>query len=86
MHRLWQTLLNYFLLLGSDWPSPTQDPLLKSIPDKSILIIGGGSAGLSVLKTLLDLPKEIRGNWEISLYEQRHDIGGIWQVAQASID
>lgn len=45
---------------------------------KRIAIVGGGSAGLGVLRALLDLPQEIRAAWEIDLYEQRDNVGGIW--------
>ncbi|KAF8835802.1 FAD/NAD(P)-binding domain-containing protein [Paxillus ammoniavirescens] len=45
---------------------------------KSVAIVGAGSAGLAMLKALLDLPEELGGDWEIILYEQRRDIGGIW--------
>ncbi|KAI5984271.1 hypothetical protein EDD15DRAFT_2375305 [Pisolithus albus] len=45
---------------------------------KSIAIVGAGSAGLAMLKGLLDLPPEIRADWDIVLYEQRRDVGGIW--------
>ncbi|KAI6042042.1 hypothetical protein EDC04DRAFT_2663411 [Pisolithus marmoratus] len=45
---------------------------------KSVVIVGAGSAGIAMLKTLLDLPLEIRVDWDIILYEQRRDIGGIW--------
>ena len=49
-------------------------------PPKSIAIVGAGSAGLAVLKTLLDLPLEVRQGWEIVLYEQRRSVGGVWYV------
>lgn len=45
---------------------------------KSVAIVGAGSAGLSILKALLDLPEEERSTWEIVLYEQRRDVGGVW--------
>ena len=45
---------------------------------KSIAIVGAGSAGLAVLKTFLDLPLEIRREWEFVLFEQRRDVGGVW--------
>lgn len=45
---------------------------------KSIAIVGAGSAGLAVLKTILDLPEDVRSTWEIVLYEQRRDVGGVW--------
>ncbi|OCH91091.1 FAD/NAD(P)-binding domain-containing protein [Obba rivulosa] len=45
---------------------------------KSIAIVGAGSGGLAALKTILDLPKDVREGWEIELYEQRRDVGGVW--------
>ncbi|PSR74330.1 hypothetical protein PHLCEN_2v9947 [Hermanssonia centrifuga] len=45
---------------------------------KSIAIVGAGSGGLAVLKTLLDLPEEVRSSWEFALYEQHRDVGGLW--------
>jgi heterodisulfide reductase subunit A-like polyferredoxin len=79
MYRLWKTLLNYILLLGSDAPADLQNGLLESTPaTKSILIIGGGNAGLGSLKTFLDVPARIRRDWDIVLYEKRDEIGGIW--------
>ncbi|KAF8168196.1 hypothetical protein B0H34DRAFT_779609 [Crassisporium funariophilum] len=60
---------------------PTQLPLdsnVELVASKSVAIIGGGSAGLAMLKTLLDLPEYSREGWEIVLYEEREDAGGIW--------
>ena len=45
---------------------------------KSIAIVGAGSAGLAILKTLLDIRDQVRGDWDIVLYEQRRDVGGVW--------
>ncbi|KAL0565817.1 hypothetical protein V5O48_016202 [Marasmius crinis-equi] len=45
---------------------------------KSIAIVGSGSAGLAILKSLLDLPSDVRAGWDIVLFEQRRDVGGIW--------
>lgn len=47
-------------------------------PSKSIAIVGAGSAGLAILKTILDLPEDVRSGWEIALYEQRRNVGGLW--------
>ncbi|EGN95029.1 hypothetical protein SERLA73DRAFT_77045 [Serpula lacrymans var. lacrymans S7.3] len=47
-------------------------------PTKSVAIVGAGSAGLAILKSLLDLPEDTRKGWDIVLYEQRRDVGGIW--------
>ncbi|KIJ65097.1 hypothetical protein HYDPIDRAFT_89268 [Hydnomerulius pinastri MD-312] len=46
--------------------------------NKSVAIVGAGSAGLAALKNLVGLPDELRNGWEIVLYEQRRDVGGIW--------
>ncbi|KAI0339612.1 FAD/NAD(P)-binding domain-containing protein [Trametopsis cervina] len=45
---------------------------------KSIAIVGSGSGGLAILKTLLDLPEDVRSTWRIVLFEQRRDVGGVW--------
>ncbi|EGN95030.1 hypothetical protein SERLA73DRAFT_77046 [Serpula lacrymans var. lacrymans S7.3] len=47
-------------------------------PSKSVAVVGAGSAGLAILKSLLDLPEDARKGWDIVLYEQRRDVGGIW--------
>ncbi len=49
-----------------------------SEPSKSIAIVGAGSAGLAILKTILDLPEDVRSDWDIVLYEQRWNVGGLW--------
>ncbi|KAI0306167.1 hypothetical protein B0F90DRAFT_1696709 [Multifurca ochricompacta] len=52
---------------------------LPNVPNKRIAIIGGGTAGIIMLKTLItDLPEEVTRNWEIVLFEQRDNIGGLW--------
>ncbi|KAI5120008.1 hypothetical protein M0805_008469 [Coniferiporia weirii] len=45
---------------------------------KSIAIVGAGSAGLAMLKVLLDLPENVRRGWEIVLFEERMGVGGVW--------
>ena len=51
----------------------------SDVPDKRIAIVGAGTGGIVMLKTLLDdLPKDVTRNWEIVLFEQRDDVGGIW--------
>ena len=50
-----------------------------NVPDKRIAIVGAGTGGLVMLKTLVDdLPKDITRTWEIVLFEQRDNVGGIW--------
>ena len=49
------------------------------VPDKRIAIVGGGTSGIVMLKTLVeDLPKDVTRTWEIVLFEQRNEVGGIW--------
>jgi len=40
--------------------------------------VGAGTAGLAALKSILDLPKDVRNGWDIIIYEQRANIGGVW--------
>ena len=48
---------------------------------KRVAIIGGGTAGLTALKTFVhDIPKPDGQRWEIELFEQRNDLGGVWLV------
>lgn len=72
----------YFLSQFTFFPSsplfhndalPTQSP-------KSIAIIGAGSSGLAMLKTLVDLPEQTKKSLNFVLFEQRRDLGGIWYV------
>jgi cation diffusion facilitator CzcD-associated flavoprotein CzcO len=65
------------LALPSSWQPHSPEPV-HVVPCKSIAIIGAGSAGLAALKTFLDLPEDTRHDWNIALYEQRRDVGGIW--------
>lgn len=53
----------------------------SSQSSKSIAIIGAGSAGLAVLKTLIDIDPSLRQGWDITLYEERENVGGIWSVS-----
>ncbi|KAG5653578.1 hypothetical protein H0H81_012085 [Sphagnurus paluster] len=50
----------------------------QSYDTKSIAIVGAGSAGLAMLKTLLDLPESTRYTWDIVLFEERKNLGGVW--------
>ncbi|KAJ8522333.1 hypothetical protein ONZ45_g1112 [Pleurotus djamor] len=45
---------------------------------KRICIIGAGAGGLAVLKAILDTPQHKSGSWDVTVYEARDDIGGIW--------
>ncbi|KAA1476922.1 FAD/NAD(P)-binding domain-containing protein [Dentipellis sp. KUC8613] len=84
MNRLTQLALS-LLTFGYVQPHnpviPEQALLAESARNatKRIAIVGAGTAGISTLKTLLvDLPEEARRDWEVVLFEQRRDVGGIW--------
>lgn len=61
-------------------PGLTFDHEISSEPQvsKTIAVIGAGSAGIAALKALMDLPSSIAQNWNITLYEQRGDVAGVW--------
>ncbi|KAF8269762.1 hypothetical protein EI94DRAFT_1699223 [Lactarius quietus] len=80
--RLALSLLQFQVPLPLSSISSTAD-----VPAKRIAIVGGGTSGIVILKTLLnDLPKDLTRTWEIVLFEQRDDIGGIWSLAAHHID
>ncbi|KAI0761998.1 FAD/NAD-P-binding domain-containing protein [Trametes elegans] len=70
------------LALGQDYNNDHEQTVLSpgvsSRTSKSIAIVGAGSGGLAILKTILDLPEDVRQGWEIVLYDQRRDVGGLW--------
>ncbi|KDQ05816.1 hypothetical protein BOTBODRAFT_122237 [Botryobasidium botryosum FD-172 SS1] len=72
----------FFTLLGigfsKDLDSGQPQQPHGTLDHKSIAIVGAGTAGLAALKSLLDLPIEVRSGWEIILYEQRRGVGGVW--------
>lgn len=41
-------------------------------------VVGGGAAGLAVLKILSDTDELKNGDWIVTAFEKRDDIGGIW--------
>ncbi|TFK30352.1 FAD/NAD(P)-binding domain-containing protein [Coprinopsis marcescibilis] len=45
---------------------------------KSIAIVGAGSAGLAVLERLLKVSAQKGQEWDVTLYEQTDDVGGVW--------
>ncbi|KAI0264217.1 hypothetical protein BC834DRAFT_884304 [Gloeopeniophorella convolvens] len=57
----------------------TSTPSVPAIPSKRIAIVGGGTGGVAMLKTLAaDLPEDATRNWDIVLFEQRYGLGGVW--------
>lgn len=87
--RAMVNLLKSIWLLVSTLHTPGLRPLHgfrgQQQAPKSIVVIGGGSAGLGVLKALQSLPTGIRSGWNITLYEEREDVAGIWCVAMARL-
>jgi len=73
-----QLALSWLRLYGSITDENTQTRVEGT--RKSVAIVGAGTAGLSALKALLDLPVETRVDWDIVLYEKRWDVGGVWYV------
>lgn len=69
-------LISPFVQRPLQIPSLTQHDIQPSSSSKSIAIIGAGSAGLAALKTFLEV--EAQDDWDIVLFEQRRDVGGIW--------
>ena len=61
-------------------PENVQQNIEAKSTSKSIAIIGAGSAGLAALKALLDLLHGVREGWNIVLFEERRNVGGIWCV------
>ena len=61
-------------------------PLVPSQSPKRIAVVGGGTSGLSFLKVSGEYQKEHNVQWEISLFEQRHDIGGVWCITFPDLD
>jgi cation diffusion facilitator CzcD-associated flavoprotein CzcO len=61
------------LLIHWDLP-PSPHPTSS----KTIAVIGGGTGGLGALQVLLDVKRKNNLNWEVVLYEQRQEVGGVW--------
>lgn len=79
------SLLCFAPLAVHIWEPCQQSTLRVSAPritvKKRIAIIGGGTAGLAALKTFVyDIPKAENEEWEITLYERRERIGGVWFI------
>lgn len=50
-----------------------EDPIIRP---RSVLVVGGGAAGLVTLRNLAE-----RGKFDrVALVERRDDVGGVWHV------
>ncbi|KZW01293.1 FAD/NAD(P)-binding domain-containing protein [Exidia glandulosa HHB12029] len=65
-------------LLPALQPPDSSPEASSHLPSKRIAIIGGGTAGIAVLKRLAELAPAERAGWDFVLYEQRRDVGGVW--------
>jgi hypothetical protein len=81
MVHIAQAVLSF--LASIPW-QPLREPSLPANHDapnnisKTVVVVGAGSGGLASLKALLDLPPNVRANWEVLAYEQRSGVGGVW--------
>lgn len=58
---------------------PTENPdAYNQRSMMKICIIGGGAAGLAILKIIKDSDEFKSGAWAVNVYEERDDIGGTW--------
>lgn len=73
--KFFLSLVSFVLLQHGDFSAPPQQ---VAHVNKSVAIVGAGSAGLAMLRALVDLQDELDSNFDIVLYEQRQDVGGIW--------
>ncbi|TFK49541.1 FAD/NAD(P)-binding domain-containing protein [Heliocybe sulcata] len=66
-------------VLASLWLLPACPPPeeLQS-SGKRVAIIGAGTGGIATLKALFDLPEDVRKSWQVDLYDEREEIGGVW--------
>ncbi|KAH7101288.1 FAD/NAD(P)-binding domain-containing protein [Auriculariales sp. MPI-PUGE-AT-0066] len=59
----------------------TSEPLQSSAVhsgEKRIAIIGLGAAGISALRALVGLPKDLREGFIITAFDDRESVGGLW--------
>jgi cation diffusion facilitator CzcD-associated flavoprotein CzcO len=57
---------------------PEQQTLRVHQSPKRVAVIGAGTSGLSFLKVVKDYKRGYDLDWDVVLFEKRHDVGGIW--------
>ncbi|KAF8337873.1 uncharacterized protein EI90DRAFT_3118307 [Cantharellus anzutake] len=72
------TLLGDLLSWGYSLRVPEQQTLQVHQSPKRVAVIGAGTSGLSFLKVVKDYKEEYDLDWDVVLFEKRHDVGGIW--------
>jgi hypothetical protein len=88
MRALQLLSVSWWILHAATSPLQDERQVVFASPDtssrvgiKRVAIVGAGTAGVSTLKTLLvDIPENLRRGWEVVVFEQRADVGGIWYV------
>ncbi|KAF4607606.1 hypothetical protein EYR38_001678 [Pleurotus pulmonarius] len=55
-------------------------------PAKQICVIGAGAGGLAALKAFVETPQHRAGQWKVTAYEARNNVGGIWLPAPPTDD
>ncbi|KAF8213522.1 FAD/NAD(P)-binding domain-containing protein [Mycena galopus ATCC 62051] len=77
-----QWLLLYYVLVSyvhAQWTF--QHPLSSpdaSEPIKRIGVVGLGTGGITALRALKALPPHVREGWQITAFDERHAVGGLW--------
>jgi len=60
--------------------------LSLSDPKKTIAIIGAGPSGVATLKAFQDSPEVESGEWEVTAFEAREKLGGVWLASSPIAD
>ena len=55
-----------------------QVPLQSGQPTKRIAIVGMGAGGITSLRGLMTVPEDMRQGWEITAFDGREAVGGLW--------
>jgi len=55
-----------------------QVPLQHGQSTKRIAIIGMGAGGITSLRGLMTVPEHMRQGWEITAFDEREAVGGLW--------
>ncbi|KAG9219799.1 hypothetical protein CCMSSC00406_0008176 [Pleurotus cornucopiae] len=53
---------------------------------KRICVIGAGAGGLAALKAIVEAPQHKAGEWKVTAFEARNEVGGIWLPAPPTDD
>ncbi|KAJ7814120.1 FAD/NAD(P)-binding domain-containing protein [Mycena olivaceomarginata] len=76
-----QLLLCYILVshVRASWTSQHAFSAASAFePTKRIGVIGLGTGGIATLRALRALPLHMREGWEITAFDERHAVGGLW--------